>query len=387
MTKQTTAPKNARTQYSQSYKDDALALAERIGFSKAATQLGILESQLYYWRNKHRLQQSSTEREQSLADENARLKRLLAEQAEELAIVKNGRSVLCQTPEIKYAFMLKHRKQFATATMSRVLSVSRSGFYAWLSRHHRPSQLRHRQQKIDMHVANAFKADKSRSGAIRVMLALEKQGIHYNRKTVALSLQRQGLRAKAARKFKATTQSKHNLPVADNLLQQDFTASQPNQKWAGDITYLWTNEGWYYLAVVLDLYSRKVIGWAMSERMTARLVCDALTMALFRRKHPKGVIVHTDRGSQYCSHDYQTLLRDNGLICSMSAKGCCYDNACSESFFHSLKVEAIHGERFETRQQIRVTVFEYIEVDYNRQRLHSYLDYKSPDECEQQKIA
>jgi transposase InsO family protein len=146
-----------------------------------------------------------------------------------------------------------------------------------------------------MHVANAFKADKSRSGAIRVMLALEKQGIHYNRKTVALSLQRQGLRAKAARKFKATTQSKHNLPVADNLLKQDFTASQPNQKWAGDITYLWTNEGWYYLAVVLDLYSRKVIGWAMSERMTARLVCDALTMALFRRKHPKSVIVHTDR--------------------------------------------------------------------------------------------
>ncbi len=283
--------------------------------------------------------------------------------------------------------MFKHRKQFAIATMCRVLGVSRSGFYTWLTRHHKPSQLRHRQQQIDMHVANAFKADKSRSGAIRVMLALEKQGIHYNRKTVALSPQRQGLRAKAARKFKATTQSKHNLPVADNLLQQDFTASQPNQKWAGDITYLWTNEGWYYLAVVLDLYSRKVIGWAMSERMTAHLVCDALTMALFRRKHPKGVIVHTDRGSQYCSHDYQTLLHDHGLICSMSAKGCCYDNACSESFFHSLKVEAIHGEQFETRQQIRETVFEYIEVDYNRQRLHSYLGYKSPDEFEQQKIA
>ncbi len=136
-------------------------------------------------------------------------------------------------------------------------------------------------------MANAFKADKGRSGAIRVMLALEKQGIHYNRKTVALSLQRQGLRAKAARKFKATTQSKHNLPVADNLLKQDFTASQPNQKWVGDITYLWTNEGWYYLAVVLDLYSRKVIGWAMSERMTAGLVCDALMMALFRRPPPK----------------------------------------------------------------------------------------------------
>ena len=283
--------------------------------------------------------------------------------------------------------MLKCKNEFSIAAMCRVLSVSRSGFYDWLVKQDKPRLLKHRQERIDAHVAHAFNADKGRSGAIRVALALEKQGIHYNRKTVALSLQRQGLRAKAARKFKATTQSAHNLPVADNLLKQDFTASRPNQKWAGDITYLWTNEGWYYLAVVLDLYSRKVIGWAMSERMTARLVCDALTMALFRRKHPKGVIVHTDRGSQYCSHDYQTLLRDHGLICSMSAKGCCYDNACSESFFHSLKVEAIHGERFETRQQMRETVFEYIEVDYNRQRLHSYLGYKSPDEFEQQRIA
>jgi putative transposase len=283
--------------------------------------------------------------------------------------------------------MLKHKNEFSIAAMCRVLGVSRSGFYDWLVKQDKPRLLKHRQQRIDTHVADAFNADKGRSGTIRVTLALEKQGIHYNRKTVALSLQRQGLRAKAARKFKATTQSKHNLPVADNVLKQDFYASQPNQKWAGDITYLWTNEGWYYLAVVIDLYSRKVIGWAMSERMTANLVCDALGMALFRRKKPKGVIVHTDRGSQYCSHDYQTLLRDHGLICSMSAKGCCYDNACSESFFHSLKVEAIHGERFETRQQMRETVFEYIEVDYNRQRLHSYLGYKSPDEFEQQKIA
>lgn len=174
--------------------------------------------------------------------------------------------------------MLKYKNEFSIAAMCRVLVVSRSGFYDWLVKQDKPRLLKHRQQQIDAHIAHAFNADKGRSGAIRVMLALDKKGIHYNRKTVALSLQRQGLRAKAARKFKATTQSKHNLPVADNLLKQDFTASQPNQKWAGDITYLWTNEGWYYLAVVLDLYSRKVIGWAMSERMTARLVCDALTM-------------------------------------------------------------------------------------------------------------
>ncbi len=283
--------------------------------------------------------------------------------------------------------MLAHKSKFYLSTMCRVLNVSRSSFYHWLNGSTKRYLRQQAQQNLDKHVALAFQAEKSRCGAIRLVRRLSKQGLHYNRKTVAASLKRQGLRAKAARKFKATTQSNHNLPIAENLLKQNFHASQPNQKWAGDITYLWTEEGWLYLAIVIDLYSRKVIGWSMSERMTANLVCDALQMALFRRKHPKGVVVHSDRGSQYCSHDYQTLLRDHQLLCSMSAKGCCYDNACSESFFHSLKVEAIHGERFETRSQMREIVFEYIEVDYNRQRLHSYLDYRSPDEFEQQKIA
>jgi transposase InsO family protein len=186
-------------------------------------------------------------------------------------------------------------------------------------------------------------------------------------------MRRQGLRAKAARKFKATTNSRHSLPVADNLLQQDFTASAPNR---------YTEEGWLYLAVIIDLYSRKVIGWAMSERMTADLVCDALRMALWRRKQPTGVIVHSDRGSQYCSMVYQTLIRAHQLRCSMSAEGNCYDNACAESFFHSLKVECIHGERFMSRAQMRETVFEYIETDYNRQRRHSTLGHISPEAFE-----
>ena len=282
--------------------------------------------------------------------------------------------------------MLAHKSEFHLSVMCSVLNVSRSGFYYWLNRSEKITPRQQEQQRLDEHVADAFQLEKGRSGARRLIHRLIKQGHDYNRKTVAASLKRQGLRAKAARKFKATTYSKHNLPVAENVLQQNFHAEQPNQKWAGDITYLWTSEGWLYLAVVIDLYSRKVIGWSMSERMTARLVCDALQMALFRRKRPKNVIVHSDRGSQYCSHDYQTLLRANQLICSMSAKGCCYDNACSESFFHSLKVEAIHGEKFETRAQMRETVFGYIEVDYNRQRLHSYLDYQSPEEFEQQKL-
>jgi len=200
-------------------------------------------------------------------------------------------------------------------------------------------------------------------------------------------MRRQGLRAKAAKKFKATTNSKHSLPVAPNLLQQNFTATAPNQKYVSDITYLWTDEGWLYLATVIDLYSRLVVGWAMSERMTAQRVCDALQMALWRRRMPTGVIVHSDRGSQYCSAAYQTLIKKQGLLWRMSAKGCCYDNACAERFFHTLKVEVIHGERFATREEMRQTVFEHIEVDYNRTRRHSANGYISPEAFEAQRVA
>ncbi len=204
---------------------------------------------------------------------------------------------------------------------------------------------------------------------------------------MAASLRRQGLRAKAARKFKVTTNSNHTLPVADNLLQQDFTAQRRDQVWTGDITYIATDEGWLYLAAVLDLYSRKVVGWSMSDRMTATLVCDALRMALFRRQKPRGVILHTDRGSQYCSREHRALLEAHGLIASMSAKGNCYDNAAMESWNHSFKVEAIHGEHFATRQQAEAHVFEYIEVDYNRTRLHSTLGYLSPEQFELSHVA
>jgi transposase InsO family protein len=261
--------------------------------------------------------------------------------------------------------------------------VSRSGYYAWLQR--KPSQRLQRREALDEQVKSLFYKHKQRYGAERLQRKMPKEnGQLYDLKTIAASLKRQGLEAKATRKFKATTNSKHNLPVFDNLLQQDFSASAPNQKWAGDITYLWTDEGWLYLAVIIDLFSRQVIGWSMSERMTADLACDALRMAIFRRKRPKGVRVHSDRGSQYCSHAYRQLLQQYELFGSMSAKGCCYDNACAESFFHSLKVEAIHGERFITRESIRQAVFEYIETDYNPVRLHSTNGFLSPVEFETQ---
>jgi putative transposase len=283
--------------------------------------------------------------------------------------------------------MEKHALEFTIKAMARVLKVSRSGFYAWRKNKHHCSARQQRRQARDIEIRALFYAGKGRNGSIRLTKDMAEMGSTCDRKTVADSLRRQGLRAKAAKKFKATTSSKHNLAVAPNLLEQDFTAHRPNQKWVGDITYLWTDEGWLYLATMIDLFSRKVVGWAMSERMTAALACNALTMALWRRKMPSGVIVHSDRGSQYCSKDYQALIARHGLQCSMSAKGNCYDNACAESFFHSLKVELIHGERFRTRQAMQEAVFEYIEVDYNRTRRHSANGYLSPEAFEAQKVA
>jgi len=270
--------------------------------------------------------------------------------------------------------MHAHEGEFAVRLMCRVLKVSPSGYYAWRSR--APSHQEQARAALDARVRAEFDARKGRAGAPRLARHLS-----VGRRQVAESLRRQGLRAKAARKFKATTNSNHSLPVAENLLQQDFTADAPNQVWVGDITYIGTDEGWLYLAVVLDLFSRKVVGWSMSDRMTATLVCDALKMALFRRKRPRGVIMHTDRGSQ-CSCEHRDLLDANGLVASMSAKGNCYDNAAMESWNHSLKVEAIHGERLATRKQAKDLVFEYIEVDYNRNRLHSTLGYISPEQFE-----
>jgi putative transposase len=276
--------------------------------------------------------------------------------------------------------MQAHEAEFKVRLMCRVMEVSASGYYAWRKR--TPSKQAQAREVLDASVRAEFEVRKGRAGAPRLARHLKR-----GRRQVAQSLRRQGLRAKAARKFKATTNSNHTLPVAENLLQQNFTAAKPNQAWVGDITYIQTDEGWLYLAVVMDLWSRKVVGWSMSERMTATLVCAALRMALFRRKRPRGTIMHTDRGSQYCSREHRAVLKAHGLIASMSAKGNCYDNAAMESWNHSLKVEAIHGERFATREKAKAHVFEYIEVDYNRTRLHSTLGYLSPDEFELSKAA
>lgn len=277
--------------------------------------------------------------------------------------------------------------KFSISAQCGAFEVSRSGYYAWRHRRDNPGKRHMGREKLDNLVAGSFEARKGRSGAVGLTLDLDEQGHKYNRKTVAASMKRQGLVAKAAKKYKATTDSDHDRPVAPNLLGQDFSADGPNQKWVCDITYLWTGEGWLYLAVVLDLFSRMVVGWAMDKRMKAALVCDALQMALWRRRMPKGVMAHSDRGSQYCSKQYQALLAKHDLICSMSGKGNCYDNACAESFFHTLKVEMVHGESFATREDMRHAVFQYIEVDYNRTRRHSANGYISPLAFENKMVA
>ncbi|EKO1180242.1 IS3 family transposase [Escherichia coli] len=384
MTKTVSTSKKPRKQHSPEFRSEALKLAERIGVTAAARELSLYESQLYNWRSKQQNQQTSSERELEMSTEIARLKRQLAERDEELAILPKGRDILREAPEMKYVFI---EAEFSIKAMCRVLRVARSGWYTWCQRRTRISTRQQFRQHCDSVVLAAFTRSKQRYGAPRLTDELRAQGYPFNVKTVAASLRRQGLRAKASRKFSPVSYRAHGLPVSENLLEQDFYASGPNQKWAGDITYLRTDEGWLYLAVVIDLWSRAVIGWSMSPRMTAQLACDALQMALWRRKRPRNVIVHTDRGGQYCSADYQAQLKRHNLRGSMSAKGCCYDNACVESFFHSLKVECIHGEHFISREIMRATVFNYIECDYNRWRRHSWCGGLSPEQFENQNLA
>lgn len=260
------------------------------------------------------------------------------------------------------------------------MDVTKSGYYAWINN---PLNKRQKQKEVlDPVIKSIFTAHKRRYGASRIRQELLDNGITCSRTRISARMKVLQLTAKANRKFKATTDSNHSKPVAENLLQQNFAASKPNQKWLTDITYIPTKEGWLYLCVFIDLYSRAIIGWSMGDRLKSSLVENALMMALFKRKFPKNVIVHSDRGSQYCSNSYQSLLRNNGLICSMSCTGCCYDNAAMESFFHTLKVELVHDENYETREIAKTSIFDYIENYYNRKRRHSAINYMFPEQFE-----
>lgn len=287
---------------------------------------------------------------------------------------------------MKYAFIRDNQMHYPVLHLCEVLGVPPGSYYAWRKR---PVCRRTQDNaRLDVHIQAVFAEHKGRYGSPRIAEELRRDhGKICGDNRVAARMQTLGLHAKGKRKYKATTQSNHTLPVAPNLLEQHFEAEAPNQKWVSDITYVWTDEGWLYLAVVLDLYSRRVVGYALSPRIDRALVIAALRMALFRRKFPRGVIVHSDRGSQYCSADYQTLLKEYGLVCSMSKRGDCYDNAAMESWNHSYKVETIHGERFTTRWQAEKTTTDYIDRYYNVKRRHSTLGLRSPQDYELAKAA
>ena len=277
---------------------------------------------------------------------------------------------------MKYAFIERNQETFSVTRMCALMDVSQSAYYDWLKRPESARSLE--DSRLGEKVKKSHEKSRETYGARRIRQDLVEDGESISRTRVGRLMKQQGLKSKSKRKFKATTNSNHDRPVAPNLLNREFLVDQPDTLYVGDITYIPTEEGWLYLAVLIDLYSRAVVGWSMSERMTAQLANDALMMAIWKRKPSKGLMVHSDRGSQYASDLYQKTIKDHGFICSMSRKANCWDNAPSESFFHTLKTELTHHSRYHTREEAKQEIFEYIEVFYNRQRRHSTIGYQTP---------
>jgi transposase InsO family protein len=285
---------------------------------------------------------------------------------------------------MKYQFITEQCSEFGVERMCRVLGVSRSGYYS----HKRYKSKREQENELLLEqIRKIHKKSRQTYGSPRITDELYDNNIRCSKNRVARLMRKNGIMAKMKRKFKVTTHSRHTDPVADNLLQQKFTTAGANKVWVSDITYIWTSEGWLYLCAILDLFSRRIIAWGVSERLTSNLVTDALLQAIWHRKVEKGILFHSDRGSQYASSACRDTLKKHGLIQSMSGKGNCYDNAVMESFFHTLKTEMVYFERFRTRREAKQCIFEYIEVFYNRQRKHSAINYKSPTEFENMALA
>jgi putative transposase len=281
---------------------------------------------------------------------------------------------------VTYRFIEQHKDQWPVRLLCQTLEVSPAGYYAWRSRPASPA--RRRRDALLVHARAIHQEVKRRYGSPRLHAELVARGHGCCVNTVAKLMADNGLRAKTARKFRHTTDSNHDLAVADNLLARQFDPDRPNVAWSADITYIPTADGWLYLAVVEDLFSRMIVGWSMDQSMTSRLVVDALDMAVRRRLPAGGLVAHSDRGSQYASAHYQRLLGKHGITCSMSGLAQCWDNAPVESFFASLKKELVHHEEYTSREEAKASLFEYVEAFYNRARRHSSLGYLSPAEFE-----
>lgn len=282
---------------------------------------------------------------------------------------------------MKYAFMLKEKDSgIGVERMSRALGASRSGYYQWLKRPKSKRDVENERLLIEIRVE--YRKSLETYGSPSISDKLKERGMKANKKRVAKLMKENGIRSVTKKKFKVTTNSAHKYPVSPNLLNQDFSAKEANKKWVSDITYVWTNEGWMYLATIMDLFSKKIVGWSMGSRLGRQLVIDAFTQAVGRRGAVRGLIFHSDRGVQYASHDFRNLLTRHGCISSMSGKGNCYDNAVAESFFSTIKKELIYRTTYRTRREAASSIFGYIEMFYNRTRRHTANGGLSPAEFE-----
>ena len=282
---------------------------------------------------------------------------------------------------MKYSFIAQHKKTWPVDVMCRLMGIHRDGYYSYQRRQKDQSEDFEHEEMLEW-IKEVAKATDHTYGSRRIKNALNALGYPVGRRKTKRLMREAEVFVRYRKKYKVTTNSKHTKPVFENVLNRQFRSERPNQAYVSDITYINTGEGWLYLAVVIDLFSRRVVGWSMSPRMKAGLVCDALKMALWQRKPEKGLIVHSDRGSQYASHDYRKLLTRHNYVGSMSRKGNCWDNAVAESFFGSLKQERVQWRHYQTRYEAQQDILNYITMFYNSYRLHSYLGYISPNDFE-----
>ncbi|MBA6379170.1 MULTISPECIES: IS3 family transposase [unclassified Colwellia] len=384
--------KNRKT-YSKEFKLDAIALVrdQNYAVAEAARNLDVSAQVLGRWIKEaenddgHAFRGNGklTPEQDEIRKLKAQVKRLEMEREN----IKKSDGLLCQRNEVKYSFVTQHKKIWPVILMCRVLGIKSNNYYSYQKRKaQRPIDTTH--QEMLEWVKDIAKFSDNTYGERRIQKALNALSFPVSRRKTAQLMKEANVWVRYKKKYKVTTNSEHNKPVYANELEQDFDVQQPNQAWVQDITYIWTSEGWLYLAIVIDLYSRKVVGWSMGSRMKAQLVCDALTMAMWQRKPKAGLIVHSDQGVQYASHQYRRILRLHGFVGSMSKKGCCWDNAVAESFFGSLKQERVHWRNYRTRYAAQQDVLNYITMWYNSNRMHSYLGYQNPNEfeCKERKL-
>ncbi|MGH7593358.1 MAG: IS3 family transposase [Gemmatimonadales bacterium] len=378
-----------RRQFSREYKLEAIRLVTQRGVSvaQAARDLDLHINTLRKWLQDHAADPQHAfpgeGQQRPAAAEVTRLRREVATLRMERDIPKKSRGVLCQGVDVKFGFVVKHRATWPVPVLCDALGVSRSGFYAWVRR--APSARAHRHAVVGAVVRTSFVQSDRTYGARRVWRDVLEAGHAVGRQQVERLMRAQALRARPRRRgLPLDRGTRPTLAPAANVLDRQFTATAPNQKWVADFTYVWTAEGWLYVAVVLDLYSRRIVGWAMQADMTAQLVTDALMTAIWRRGSGHALLHHSDRGSQYTADSFQRLLRDLGVTCSMSRSGNVWDNSAMESFFSSLKTERTARTTYATRNAARADVFDYIERFYNPTRRHSTLGYLSPMQYEQQ---